>query len=294
MSIRYVSSVALVTPEPRPGPDAPGRLSRNSASPRIHVQKEEQLMSRHEGSSVVVTGGASGIGREIARRFIAEGARVVVADIDEVRAKSVSDELGDRSRVAHCDVTDPASVESAIALALREFGGLDVMVNNAGVCTLGPLHLMSDADFDQMISINLKGAFHGIRAAVAHLASGGSIVNIASTAGLNGAPLLGGYGATKAGIVNMTKTAAAELRPMGIRVNCVCPALVETPFSDALISGFEAATGASAQTYFTEKQGRIGHPGDIAGVVLHLASHEADWVTGIAYAVDGGLMAASI
>lgn len=243
---------------------------------------------------MVVTGGASGIGREIARSFIAAGAHVVVADIDEVRAKIVAEELGDRSRAVSCDVSDPASVEGAIAVAVQEFGGLDVIVNNAGVCALGPLHLLSDADFDRMISVNLKGAFHGIRAAVPHMSSGGSIVNIASTAGLNGAPLLGGYGATKAGIVNLTKTAAAELRPMGIRVNCVCPALVETPFSDALISGFEAATGASAQTYFTEKQGRIGKPEDIAGVVLHLASDEADWVTGIAYAVDGGLMAASI
>lgn len=251
-------------------------------------------MSVHKGSSVVVTGGASGIGQEIARSFVAAGARVVVADIDEVRAKCVAEEFGDDARAVHCDVTDSASVDDALALCVAEFGSVDVMVNNAGVCALGPLHLMTDADFDRMISVNLKGTFHGIRSAVAHMSDGGSIVNIASTAGLNGAPLLGGYGATKAGIVNLTKTAAAELRPMNIRVNCVCPALVETPFSDALITGFEAATGASAQTYFTEKQGRIGRPDDIASVVLHLASKDAGWVTGIAYAVDGGLLAASI
>ena len=92
----------------------------------------------------------------------------------------------------------------------------------------------------------------------------------------------------------MTKTAAAELRPVGIRVNCVCPAFTETPFSDALIAGFEAATGASAHGYFEQKQGRLGQPDDIAKVVLHLASDDASWVTGIAYTVDGGLMAASI
>ncbi|OBB27175.1 short-chain dehydrogenase [Mycolicibacterium peregrinum] len=251
-------------------------------------------MSAHEGSSVVVTGGASGIGREVARRFAAEGARVVVADLDEVGAKAVAAEFGDNGRPIRCDVTERGSVESAIALAVDEFGRLDVMVNNAGVCTLGPLHLLDDRDFDRMIAVNLKGTFRGIRAAVSHMPSGGAIINVASTAGLNGAPLLGGYGATKAGIINMTKTAAAELRPLGIRVNCVCPALVETPFSDALVIGFEAATGASAQAYFSEKQGRIGQPEDVAKVVLHLASQEAGWVTGVAYPVDGGLMAASI
>lgn len=251
-------------------------------------------MSDHTDSSVVVTGAASGIGREVAGQFVAAGARVVIADIDDVAAKAVADELGEMSRSTYCDVTDLASVEAAITLAKNEFGRFDTLVNNAGVCTLGPLHLLSDGDFERMISVNLMGVFHGIRAAVPHMSEGGAIVNIASTAGLNGAPLLGGYGATKAGIVSLTKTAAAELRPMGIRVNCVCPALVETPFSDALISGFEAATGASAHTYFTEKQGRIGQPEDVAGVVLHLASAEAAWVTGIAYAVDGGLLAASI
>lgn len=218
----------------------------------------------------------------------------MVADIDDVAAKSVAAELGGNGRAIRCDVTERGAVDAAVALAVSEFGRLDVMVNNAGVCTLGPLHLLGDDDFDRMIEVNLKGTFRGIRAAVGQMPEGGAIINIASTAGLNGAPLLGGYGATKAGIVNLTKTAAAELRPFGIRVNCVCPALVETPFSDALVTGFEAATGASAQTYFSEKQGRIGQPEDVAKVVLHLASQDAGWVTGIAYPVDGGLMAASI
>ena len=251
-------------------------------------------MPGHEASSVVVTGGASGIGREIARRFAAAGARVVVADIDDVAAKSVAAEFGDGGRAIRCDVTERGAVDAAVALAVSEFGRLDVMVNNAGVCTLGPLHVLGDDDFDRMIEVNLKGTFRGIRAAAGQMPEGGAIINIASTAGLNGAPLLGGYGATKAGIVNLTKTAAAELRPLGIRVNCVCPALVETPFSDALVTGFEAATGASAQPYFSEKQGRIGQPEDVAKVVLHLASQDAGWVTGVAYPVDGGLMAASI
>jgi NAD(P)-dependent dehydrogenase (short-subunit alcohol dehydrogenase family) len=181
-----------------------------------------------------------------------------------------------------------------VQLAVTDFGSLEVMVNNAGVCVLGPLTALSPEDFDRMIAINLKGTFYGIKAAAARMAEGGVIVSTASTAGLNGAPLLGGYGATKAAIINMTKTAAVELRPAGIRVNCVCPAFTETPFSDALIAGFESATGASAQAYFEQKQGRLGQPDDVAKVIQHLASDDAAWVTGIAYTVDGGLMAASI
>ena len=245
-----------------------------------------------DGRSVVVTGGASGIGKAIARRFAATGASVVIADIDEAEAKAVAAEIGGYS--IGCDVTDESQVEAAVRLAISEFGSLDVMINNAGICVLGPLATLSAKDFERMIAVNLKGTFYGIKAAAAHMPDGGVIISTASTAGLNGAPLLGGYGATKAGIINLTKTAAAELRPAGVRVNCVCPAFTETPFSDALIAGFEAATGGSAHDYFEQKQGRLGQPDDIAKVVLHLASEDAAWVTGIAYTVDGGLMAASI
>lgn len=246
------------------------------------------------GRSVVVTGGASGIGKAIALGFAVIGDSVVVADIDEAGAKAVAAEAGERARWIGCDVAQESQVEAAVRLAVSEFGALDVMVNNAGICALGPLATLSTEDFDRMIAVNLKGTFHGIKTAAALMPSGGVIISTASTAGLNGAPLLGGYGATKAGIINMTKTAAAELRPAGIRVNCVCPAFTETPFSDALIAGFEAATGTSAHGYFEQKQGRLGQPQDIAKVVLHLASDDAAWVTGIAYTVDGGLMAASI
>ena len=255
---------------------------------------EERRMTIHEGRVVVVTGGASGIGRAIATRFAAAGASVVVADLDEAGARAVAVDIGVSARSIGCDVTDEAQVDAAAGFAVEQFGSLDVMVNNAGICVLGPLCELTGDDFDRMIAVNLKGTLYGIKAAVPRMPNGGAIITTASTAGLNGAPLLGGYGATKAGIINMTKTAAAELRPAGIRVNCVCPAFTETPFSDALIAGFEAATGASAQSYFSDKQGRLGQPDDIAKVVLHLASDDAGWVTGVAYTVDGGLMAASI
>jgi NAD(P)-dependent dehydrogenase (short-subunit alcohol dehydrogenase family) len=251
-------------------------------------------MSDFTGAAVVVTGGASGIGRACAEAFAAAGASVLVADLDGAGAEAVAKEIGGRG--VACDVTDEAAVRAAVDLAVTEFGRLDVMVNNAGICVLSPVHETSASDFDRMLAVNLKGTLHGIKAAAAHMltAGGGAIVNVASTAGLNGAPLIGGYGATKAGVVSLTRTAAAELRPAGIRVNCVCPGFVETPFSDALIEGFEAATGASAAEYFAAKQGRLGHPEDVAKVVLHLADAAQDWVTGTAYVIDGGLMAASI
>ena len=251
-------------------------------------------MSEHEGKVVVVTGAASGIGRAIAVAFAHAGASVVVADLDDDGARAVADQIGERALPIRCDVTAETQVDAAVTAAVESFGQLDVMVNNAGICVLAPLHELSAENFDRMIAVNLKGTWHGIKAAVPHLRAGGSIISIASTAGLNGAPLIGGYGATKAAIVNLTKTASAELRPAGIRVNCVCPAFTETPFSDALIAGFEAATGGSAHDYFAAKQGRLGQPEDIAKIVLHLASDDAAWVTGTAYTVDGGLMAASI
>jgi NAD(P)-dependent dehydrogenase (short-subunit alcohol dehydrogenase family) len=247
-----------------------------------------------DGKVAVITGAASGIGRAVAHALHGAGASVLIADLDGDRAAAVAGELGDNARSVACDVSEQAEVDAAVGAAVDGFGGLDVMVNNAGICVISPVHELAEDDFDRMIAVNLKGTFHGIKAAVPYLIprGGGAIVSIASTAGLSGAPMIGGYGATKAGIVSLTRTASVELRSAGIRINCVCPAMVETPFSDALTAGFEAATGQSANEYFAAKQGRLGQPEDIAKVVVHLASEEAGWVTGIAYAVDGGLTAA--
>lgn len=251
-------------------------------------------MPEFEGRVAVITGAASGIGRAVAEALAAAGAAVVVTDVDARGAQSVADRLGAGAVAVECDVTDEAQVDAALAAALDTFGRLDVMVNNAGICVLGPLsHLPADA-LQRMLAVNLMGTFHGIKASARRMSAGGAIVSVASTAGLTGAPLIGGYAATKAAIVSLTRTAAVELRPAGIRVNCVCPAMVESPFSDALAEGFEAVTGTSAAEYFTAKQGRLGQPQDVAKVVLHLASDDAGWVTGTAYAVDGGLTAAHI
>ncbi|WP_044505783.1 SDR family NAD(P)-dependent oxidoreductase [Gordonia sp. KTR9] len=248
-------------------------------------------MTTFDNKSVVVTGAGGGIGAAIARRFAAQGARVLVADIDGDAAARVAGDIGDTAVGAEVDVTDAAQVEAVIGRAADEFGGLDVMVNNAGIAILAPVTELTAEDFDRMIAVNLKGVFHGIKAAVPHLAArgGGAIVNTASSAGTNGMPMIGGYAATKAAVINLTRTTAVELRPANIRVNCVAPAFVETALSDNLMEAFQAASGGvDAHEFFTQHQGRLGRPDDVARAVTHLAEDAGDWVTGLTYVLDGG------
>ncbi|ANY24624.1 SDR family NAD(P)-dependent oxidoreductase [Gordonia terrae] len=248
-------------------------------------------MSTFENKSVVVTGAGGGIGAAVARRFAAQGAHVVVADLDGGAADRVAADIGGSAIGVAVDVTDPDQVESAVGRAVDEFGGLDVLVNNAGIAILAPVTELSADDFDRMIAVNLKGVFHGIKAAVPHLTArgGGAIVNTASSAGTNGMPMIGGYAATKAAVINLTRTAAVELRPANIRVNCVAPAFVETALSDNLMEAFQAASGGvDAHEFFTQHQGRLGRPDDVARAVTHLAEDAGDWVTGHTYVLDGG------
>jgi NAD(P)-dependent dehydrogenase (short-subunit alcohol dehydrogenase family) len=260
----------------------------------VQVERGACSMGTFEGKSVVVTGAATGIGEAAARRFAAQGARVVIADVDEAGAQRVASEIGEQAIATRTDVTDPAQVEAAVGAAVEAFGGLDVMVNNAGIAILAPVAQLTDEQFSRLIDINLKGVFHGIRAATPHLAArgGGAIVSTASSAGTNGMPMIGGYAATKAAVINLTKTAAVELRGLGIRVNCVAPAFVVSKLSDDLMPGFEAASGgASADEFFTANQGRLGQPEDVARAITHLAEDAGDWVTGHCYVLDGGFTA---
>lgn len=252
-------------------------------------------MGAFEGKSVVVTGAAGGIGAAIARRFAAQGARVVVADIDVEAAKSLAADIGAEAVGVAADVRDASQVRAAVEVAVERFDGLDVLINNAGVAVLAPIAQLSVSDFARMVDVNLKGVFNGLQAAIPHLTDrgGGAIVNVASSAGTNGMPMIGGYAATKAGVINLTKTAAVELRPFGIRVNCVAPAFVKTALSDDLMDAFEEVSGGiDAHAFFAANQGRLGTPEDVARAVSHLAEDEGDWVTGLTYVLDGGFTAA--
>ncbi|ANY08870.1 SDR family NAD(P)-dependent oxidoreductase [Pseudonocardia sp. HH130630-07] len=251
-------------------------------------------MAELDGKRVLVTGSGAGIGKAIAALFTERGARVVVSDIDTDAAEGAAAEIG-AVGVANCDVTDEAQVQAAVARAVEILGGLDVLVNNAGIEVSSPLLQQSTDSFDRIYAVNVRGPFVAMKAAIPHLIeSTGNVVNISSIAGLGGSPLLGSYCATKAALVQMTRVAAVEMRPTGVRFNAVCPGFADTAMVERLVPDFEAATQVPFTDLVAQKQGRLGTPGDIAEVAAFLASDRASWVTGSAYVLDGGLSASLV
>ncbi|MFD4248909.1 SDR family NAD(P)-dependent oxidoreductase [Amycolatopsis thermoflava] len=251
-------------------------------------------MSELDGKRVFVTGSGAGIGKAIAKLFTDRGARVVVSDIDADAAKRAADEIG-AAGVANCDVTDEAQVQAAVQQAVDLLGGLDVLVNNAGIEISSPLLQQSTESFDKIYAVNVRGPFVAMKAATPHLvASKGNVVNIASIAGIGGSPLLGSYCATKAALIQLTRVAAVEMRPTGVRVNAVCPGFADTAMVERLVPDFEAATQIPFGDLVAMKQGRLGTPEDIAEVAAFLASDRATWVTGSHYVLDGGLTASLV
>ncbi|SKX93145.1 dehydrogenase of uncharacterised specificity, short-chain alcohol dehydrogenase like protein [Mycobacteroides abscessus subsp. abscessus] len=250
--------------------------------------------SELQGKRVFITGSARGVGRGIAELAISRGAQVVISDFDEDAAHKTAADLG-AAGVANCDVTDEASVVDAIARVQDLLGGLDVLVNNAGIEIAAPLAMQSTDSFDKIFAVNVRGPFVVTKAAVPALAeSKGNVVNIASVAGVGGSPLLGSYCATKAALIQLTRVFAIELRQTGIRVNAVCPGFADTSMVDRLAPEFEAATDAPFGDLVAAKQGRLGTVEDIAEVACFLASDRASWVTGSHYVLDGGLTASLV
>ena len=250
-------------------------------------------MAELEGRRALVTVAAQGLGRAIATLFVERGAQVMLADVDEQGAERAAAELGDRARSVRCDVTSSADVQGAVQAAVDAFGGLDVVVNNAGVEVVKPLVEQSEEEFSRLMDVNIKGVFLGIKHSVPALAAagGGAIVNMSSLAGVGGAPLFGSYGAAKAAVIQLTRTAAVELRQAGIRVNAVCPGFVGTAMVDRLIPTVEAAVGVPFGDLIALKQGRLGTVEEVAEMVAFLASDDASWATGSHYLLDGGLSA---
>ena len=249
-------------------------------------------MTEFEGKRVFVTGSGAGIGKAISKMFIERGARVVVSDIDEGAAAKAAEEIG-AAGIANCDVTDEGQVQAAVAQAVEVLGGLDIVVNNAGIEISSPLLQQSTESFDKIYAVNVRGPFLVMKAAIGALVeSKGNIVNIA--AGVGGSPLLGSYCATKAALIQLTRVAAIEMRASGVRVNAVCPGFADTAMVDRLVPGFEAATQMPFGDLVAAKQGRLGTPEDIAEVTLFLASDRATWITGSHYILDGGLSASLV
>ncbi|MET8649461.1 3-oxoacyl-ACP reductase FabG [Nocardia aurea] len=239
-------------------------------------------MSLLEGRVAVVTGGAQGIGLAIAAAFVREGARVVVGDLDPGTARET---LGSEvARAVRCDVTSAADVSALLDAARTEFGSVDVMVNNAGITRDATMRKMSEEDFDQVISVHLKGTWHGTRLASAIMREQqrGSIVNISSLSGKVGMAGQTNYSAAKAGIIGLTKAAAKETARYGVRVNAIQPGLIRSPMTTAM-----------PQHVWDQKMAEIpmtraGEPEEVANVALFLASDLSSYMTGTTLEVTGG------
>jgi NAD(P)-dependent dehydrogenase (short-subunit alcohol dehydrogenase family) len=253
-------------------------------------------VTRLAGKVALITGGGTGIGRACALRFAAEGAKVAIVGRRKELLAKVVNEIGKRGEAIaiECDVSDRASVEKAIAAALERFGLLNVVVNNAGTMTPGTAEETSDEQWDAMININLKGTFLVSRAALAPMrrAGGGSIVNMSSVYGLVGQTRRAAYAASKGGVTLLTRAMALDHAKENIRINCICPSLVETEIARALFAAAPDPAAARRERLASVPMGREGTPEEIAALAVYLASDESSWVTGTAYSIDGGQTAA--
>ena len=244
---------------------------------------------RLNGKTAIVTGGASGFGEGIVRKFLSEGAQVVIADINLSAAQIIADELGKESVAVQVDVADGTSVENLQALASEAFGRIDIIINNAGVTHLPtPLDEVSEEDFDRVFTVNCKSVYLMAKSFVPDMKAQkrGIILNVASTAGVSPRPNLNWYNSSKGWMNTATKTMAVELAPFRIRVNALNPVAGETP----LLASFMGEDTPEMRQKFisTIPLGRFSTPQDIANAACYLCSDEASMVTGICMQVDGG------
>jgi 3alpha(or 20beta)-hydroxysteroid dehydrogenase len=259
---------------------------------------------RVAGKVAIVTGGARGMGEAHVRLLVAEGARVVIGDVLDDEGAALAADLGDAVRFVHLDVTDEGSWRAALATCESAFATPDVLVNNAGILHVSPLLAMEVADFRRVLEVNLVGAFLGMKVVGAAMAAAGrgSIVNVSSTGGMIGMSMISGYVASKWGLRGMTKAAAIELGPKGVRVNSVHPGGVATAMAGAgaHVLGEPPAPGvvdadpvlaAVDARSAGQPIGRIGRPVELARLVLFLASDESSYSTGSEFVADGGAIA---
>ncbi len=242
-----------------------------------------------EGKSAIVTGGASGFGAGIVRRFVQEGANVVIADVNGDGAEALAAELGDRARGVIADVTVTADVEALIAAAKSFAGGVDILVNNAGIGhTPEPMESLSEETFDRIIDVNVKSIYRTARLVVPEMKANGAgaILNIASTGGVSPRPNLTWYNASKGWVITATRAMAIELAASGVRVNALNPVAGETP----LLKTFMGEDTPEIRQKFlsTIPIGRFSTPEDMGAAACFLCSDDASMITGVALEVDGG------
>ncbi|GAB2466797.1 SDR family oxidoreductase [Comamonas humi] len=247
------------------------------------------MSRRLHGKVALITGGSMGMGASHARACVAEGAQVVIADIADEPGQALARELGDAAHYVHLDITQPAQWQQAVAATLGRFGKLNVLVNNAGILTYGPVLDYTLEQWNRTLAVNLTGQFLGIQACVPALAEAApaSIINVSSTAGLSAYPFMAGYGASKWGVRGLTKSVALELAERRIRVNSVHPGAVATAQSAALRQGQPSDPDASSLKRFAE-------PEEISPLIVYLASDESRFSTGAEFVADGGITAGSL
>jgi len=240
---------------------------------------------RLQNKIAIVTGASSGIGKAIAEMFVKEGAKVVFSDINPYPGKLPSNAIFQKA-----DTSKDKDVKKLVDLAVKKFGGLDIMVNNAGVGLTAEIADMPDKIWNKVIAINLNGVFYGMRAAAAYMKKKkvrGSIINMASILGQVGFRTAGAYCASKGGVNQLTRTGSLELAPLGIRVNSIAPGFIET----GMTKGIKNDKQANAAVVGATPLGHMGEPDDIAYAAVYLASDESKFVTGSVLYVDGGWMA---
>lgn len=242
---------------------------------------------RLANKTAIVTGGASGFGAGIVRKFVAEGARVMIADINGAAAMALADELG--AIAQQVDVSRAASVNAMAASAVSAFGTLDILVNNAGI-THAPAYMedIPEADFDRVVAVNMKSVYLTARVLVPHMKARrrGAILNVASTAAVSPRPRLSWYNASKGWMVTATKSMAIELAPLGVRVNAINPVAGETPLLKTFMG--EDSPEVRAKFLASIPIGRFSTPEDMGNAACFLCSEEASMITGVALEVDGG------
>ena len=253
-------------------------------------------MTRLAGKTALITGAARGIGFAFAERYVAEGARVAIADIDMARAQASARAIGPAAMAVEMDVTDQTSIDRAVATTVAGFGQIDILINNAALFTAAPLSEITRADYDRVFAINVSGVLFTLQAVARHMIEAGvrgKIINMASQAGRRGEPLVAVYCASKAAVISLTQSAGLNLIGHGINVNAIAPGVVDGEHwdgVDAFFAKYEGKAPGQKKREVAEAVpfGRMGRAEDLTGMAVFLASEEADYIVAQTYNVDGG------
>ncbi|MCR8825822.1 L-iditol 2-dehydrogenase [Pseudosulfitobacter koreensis] len=253
-------------------------------------------MTRLHEKCALITGAARGIGLAFAQAYVAEGARVAIADIDIDRARNAAAAIGEAAIAVHMDVTDQASIDAAVAETVEKLGKIDILINNAAIFSAAPITEITRADYARTFDINVAGTLFTLQAVAKHMIArgkGGRIINMASQAGRRGEPLVAVYCATKAAIISLTQSAALNLIEHGINVNAIAPGVVDGEHWDGVDAFFAKHEGKAPGQKKREvgaavPHGRMGTAADLTGMAVFLASSDADYILAQTYNVDGG------